>query len=71
MVKRPVVIGGDAAHAGAPTLAQGAAMAILDAIVLAGEPKNPRRSRNSFTGPTSKEERSKSRTYPQKSSAAG
>ncbi|MDA1477640.1 FAD-dependent monooxygenase [Bacillus changyiensis] len=35
--KGRVVIGGDAAHAGAPTLAQGAAMAIEDAIVLADE----------------------------------
>lgn len=35
--KGRVVIGGDAAHAGAPTLAQGAAMAIEDAIVLAEE----------------------------------
>ncbi|MFH0348125.1 FAD-dependent oxidoreductase [Bacillus vallismortis] len=38
--KGRVVIGGDAAHAGAPTLAQGAAMAIEDAIVLAEELKN-------------------------------
>lgn len=34
-----VVIGGDAAHASAPNLAQGAAMAIEDAIVLAEEVK--------------------------------
>ncbi|AHZ14709.1 FAD-dependent oxidoreductase [Bacillus velezensis] len=32
-----VVLGGDAVHAGAPTLAQGAAMAIEDAIVLSEE----------------------------------
>lgn len=38
--KGRVVIGGDAAHAGAPTLAQGAAMAIEDAMVLAEELKN-------------------------------
>jgi 2-polyprenyl-6-methoxyphenol hydroxylase-like FAD-dependent oxidoreductase len=37
--KGRVVIGGDAAHAGAPTLAQGAAMAIEDAIVLSEELK--------------------------------
>ncbi|MCP1122645.1 FAD-dependent oxidoreductase [Bacillus sp. 3103sda1] len=35
-----VVIGGDAAHASAPNLAQGAAMAIEDAIVLAEEIDN-------------------------------
>ncbi|API41049.1 hypothetical protein D9C17_16425 [Bacillus subtilis subsp. subtilis] len=40
MVRRPVIIGGDAAHAGAPTLAQGVAMAIEDAIVLAEELQN-------------------------------
>lgn len=38
--KGRVVIGGDAAHVGAPTLAQGGAMAIEDAIVLAEELKN-------------------------------
>ncbi len=40
MVRRPVIIGGDAAHAGAPTLAQGATMVIEDTIVLAEELQN-------------------------------
>ncbi|SPU05972.1 monooxygenase; putative salicylate 1-monooxygenase [Bacillus spizizenii] len=71
--KGRVVIGGDAAHAGAPTLAQGAAMAIEDAIVLAEELKITATSKPHFMRITKEEpqERSKSRTSLQKSSAAG
>ena len=68
-----VVIGGDAAHVGAPTLAQGGAMAIEDAIVLAEELKTIMTLKQPFRH-TSKEEhqeRSKSRIYPQKSFAVG
>ena len=71
--KGRVVIGGDAAHVGAPTLAQGGAMAIEDAIVLAEELKTIMTLKQPFRH-TSKEEhqeRSKSRIYPQKSFAVG